>query len=260
MGLEGKAALVTGAGSGIGKATAFRLARAGARVGVLSRTESEIEEVAARIRSDGGEALALVADISDSGQLGSEVDKLADRFGRLDVVIANAGVNGTWAPIERLDFDEFRKTVDINLFGTYATIKCSVPYLRKQGGSIVITSSVNGTRMFSNSGATAYASTKAAQVAMSRMLALELAKYRIRVNTICPGAITTQIDESTETEAVEEAREPVEFPEGEIPLTDGRPGSPEQVAQLMEFLASDSSSHITGAEVFIDGGQSLLQG
>lgn len=260
MGLEGKTALVTGAGSGIGKATAFRLARAGARVGVLSRTESEIEEVAARIRSDGGEALALVADISDSKQLGSEVDKLADRFGRLDVVIANAGINGTWAPIERLDFDEFRKTVDINLFGTYATIKCSVPYLRKQGGSIVITSSVNGTRMFSNSGATAYASTKAAQVAMSRMLSLELAKYRIRVNTICPGAISTQIDESTETEAVEEAREPVEFPEGEIPLTDGRPGSPEQVAQLMEFLASDSSSHITGAEVFIDGGQSLLQG
>lgn len=260
MGLKGKSALVTGAGSGIGKATAFRLARAGANVGVLSRTESEIEKVAAQIRDDGGKAVALVADISDSGQLGSEIDRLADHFGRLDVVIANAGVNGTWAPIERLDFDDFRKTVDINLFGTYATIKCSVPHLRKQGGSIVITSSVNGTRMFSNSGATAYSSTKAAQVAMSRMLALELAKFRIRVNAVCPGAISTEIDENTETEVVEEAREPVEYPEGEIPLTDGKPGSPEQVAQLMEFLASDSSSHITGAEVFIDGGQSLLQG
>lgn len=260
MALEGKVALVTGAGSGIGEATAYRLARAGAKVGVLSRTESQIEKVAARIGEDGGEAVALVADISDGDQLGSKIDGLAERFGRLDVVIANAGINGTWAPIDRLDFDEFRKTVDINLFGTFATIKCSVPHLRRQGGSIVITSSVNGTRMFSNSGATAYSSTKAAQAAMSRMLALELAKYRIRVNTVCPGAISTQIGESTESEAIEEAREPVQFPEGEIPLTDGRPGSPEEVARLMEFLASDSSSHITGTEVFIDGGQSLLQG
>ena len=255
-----RVALVTGAGSGIGAATAVELARRGMAVGLLSRTRDQLEAVARQIRREGGEALVLEADISDPQALGEAIERLVGEYGRLDVVVANAGINGTWAPIEKLGFEEFRKTVDVNLFGTFATIKLAVPHLRKQGGSIVVTSSVNGTRMFSNSGATAYSATKAAQVAMARMLALELADDEIRVNTICPGAITTQIDESTRSEDVDEAREPVVYPEGEIPLTDGKPGTAEQVAQLVAFLTSDAASHITGTEVFIDGGQSLLQG
>jgi NAD(P)-dependent dehydrogenase (short-subunit alcohol dehydrogenase family) len=114
--------------------------------------------------------------------------------------------------------------------------------------------------MFSNTGATAYACSKAAQVAFTKMVALELAEQRIRVNVICPGAIETQIEESTEKRDIEKVKEPVEFPEGVIPLTDGRSGTSEQVAQLVLFLASDASSHITGTEIWIDGGQSLLQG
>src|SRR5690606_22050822 len=133
----------------------------------------------------------------------------------------------------------------------------ALPLLKRQGGAVVIVSSVNGTRMFSNSGASAYASSKAAQVAFSRMTALELAKHRIRVNAICPGAIETQIDENTDRKDLDQAAEPVEFPAGKIPLTDGKPGSSEQVARLIWFLVSDLSDHITGAEVFIDGGQSL---
>ena len=258
--MDGRVALVTGGGSGIGAATARRLATRGVRVGVLSRSPDEIERVAAGIREEGGEALALTGDIARPETLEEAVGQLLERYGRLDIVIANAGINGTWAPIEELEYDEFRKTIDINLFGTYATIRVCVPHLKKQGGSVVITSSVNGTRMFSNSGATAYSASKAAQVAMGRMLAPDLAKYRIRVNTVCPGAITTEIDENTEAEHLERAREPVEYPEGKIPLTDGEPGSSEQVAQLMEFLVSDASAHITGTEVFIDGAQSLLQG
>lgn len=257
---EGKVALVTGAGSGIGAATARLLASRGVAVGLLSRTGPQLARVAGEIRDAGGKALELEADISDPSALGTAVEKLVAEFGRLDIVVANAGVNGTWAPIDKLDFEEFRKTVDINLFGTFATIKVAVPFLRRRGGSIVVTSSVNGTRMFSNSGATAYSATKAAQVAMARMVALELAEDRIRVNTVCPGAIRTEIDENTRSEAVEEAREPVSYPEGEIPLTDGEPGSADQVAKLVAFLASDDASHITGTEVFIDGGQSLLQG
>jgi NAD(P)-dependent dehydrogenase (short-subunit alcohol dehydrogenase family) len=92
------------------------------------------------------------------------------------------------------------------------------------------------------------------------MAALELAKYQIRVNVICPGAIETNIEKSTEHKDLEEIKEPVEYPEGAIPLTDGKPGQPEQVAQLILFLASDAASHVTGTEVWIDGGQSLLQG
>jgi NAD(P)-dependent dehydrogenase (short-subunit alcohol dehydrogenase family) len=260
MATEKRVALITGAGSGIGAATARTLARDGVAVGLLSRTGLQLAEVARGIREQGGEALELEADIAVPERLAAAVERLTERYGRLDILFANAGVNGTWAPIDRLDFDEFRRTVDINLFGTYATIRLAVPHLRVRGGAIVVTSSVNGTRMFSNSGATAYAATKAAQVAMARMLALELAKDRIRVNTVCPGAIRTEIGENTESEAVGEAGEPVVYPEGEIPLTDGVPGTAEQVAELVRFLVSDQASHITGSEVYIDGGQSLLQG
>ena len=123
-----------------------------------------------------------------------------------------------------------------------------------------ITSSVNGTRKFSNTGATAYSCTKAAQIAMMKMLALELADDRIRVNAICPGAIETQIGEHTEKRDLEQVREPIRYPEGKIPLTDGKPGTPEQVAKLVSFLAGDESNHITGTEIYIDGAQSLLEG
>ena len=95
---------------------------------------------------------------------------------------------------------------------------------------------------------------------MTKMLALELAKHQIRINVICPGAIETKIDDNTERRNLEKAQEPVEFPEGKVPLTDGKPGTSEQVAELVLFLASDASSHITGSEDWIDGGQSLLQG
>ena len=143
----------------------------------------------------------------------------------------------------------------------FLTIKFAVPHLQRAGGgSVIVTASINGTRVFSNTGATAYSASKAGQVAITKMLALELAKHRIRVNVVCPGGITTEIEESTEKRHLEKAQEPVEFPAGEIPLTDGRKGTSEDVAELMYFLASDASRHVTGTEVFIDGAQSLLRG
>ena len=255
--LDGKVAFVTGGGSGIGEAAARLLAEQGAKVVLISRTKSELEKVVGDIKAAGGEATALEADVSDSETLKAAIDETVSTYGRLDIVFANAGVNGTWAGIEDLSEDDFRKTVDINLVGTFLTIKYAVPHLKQQGGSIVVTASVNGTRMFSNSGATAYASTKAAQVALTKMLALELAPQKIRVNVICPGAIDTEIDDNTE-QANSGVGVKVEFPEGKVPLTGGQPGKSEQVAQLVLFLASDASSHITGTEVWIDGAQSLL--
>jgi NAD(P)-dependent dehydrogenase (short-subunit alcohol dehydrogenase family) len=188
------------------------------------------------------------------------IGEVQAKWGRLDVVFANAGINGVWAPLEELAPEEWDRTININLRGTFLTVKYAIPLLKKQGGSIIITSSVNGTRIFSNTGATAYSCTKAAQVAFTQMAALELAKHRIRVNVVCPGAITTEIDENTQHRNVEKEKEPVEFPEGEIPLTRGTPGTSEQVAQLALFLASDRSSHITGTPIWIDGAQSLLMG
>jgi NAD(P)-dependent dehydrogenase (short-subunit alcohol dehydrogenase family) len=193
-------------------------------------------------------------------QMRAAAQAIDDAWGRLDIVFANAGINGVWAPIDEIKPDEWRQTVDVNLNGTYLTLHHSVPLLKRQGGSIIITSSVNGTRRFTGAGASAYASTKAAQVALAQMLALELAKHGIRVNVICPGAIDTKIEEKMETRRQEEAGVRVEYPEGHIPLTGGEPGTSEQVADLVLFLASDRSSHITGTPVWIDGAQSLLQG
>lgn len=260
MRLQNKVALITGGGSGIGEGAAVAFAREGAKVAVLGRTKGKLDETVKRIEEAGGEGLAVEGDVSKYGDMERVVAEVVETWGRLDVLFANAGINGVWAPIEELAPEEWEKTIAINLNGTFFSIKAAVPHLRKRGGSVIVTSSVNGTRMFSNGGASAYASTKAAQVALTQMLAVELARHRIRVNVICPGAIETEIEESTEKRDVEKAREPVEYPEGEIPLTDGRPGSAEQVAKLVLFLASDESDHITGTPVWIDGGQSLLQG
>ncbi len=260
MSMEGRVALVTGAGSGLGEASARRLAQAGVKVGLLGRTRDELEQVERQIEQAGGTALALTADISKPEDVERAVQALADEYGRLDIVFANAGINGVWTSIEDLTPEDWDQTLNINLKGTFLTIKYAVPHLKQRGGSVIITSSINGTRVFSNTGATAYSSSKAGQVAMAKMLAVELAKHRIRVNVICPGAIESEIDENTERVNLEEIREPVEFPEGNIPLTDGRPGRASQVADLVYFLASDESSHISGTEIWIDGAQSLLVG
>lgn len=258
--LAGKVALVTGAGSGIGAASARILAEQGAKVAVLSRTASEVRKIVRLIQDEGGEALAVTADIGNSAAMISAVRKVQRKWKRLDIVFANAGVNGVWAPLEKLSVEDWDETVRINLRGTFLTIKTALPLLSQRGGSVIVTSSVNGTRMFSNAGASAYATTKAGQVALAKMLAVELARHRIRVNVICPGRIDTEINENTSDRAPESLVPKVIFPEGSIPLTGKKAGTADQVGKLVLFLASEESDHITGAQIFIDGAQSLFQG
>ncbi|GCE30251.1 3-ketoacyl-ACP reductase [Dictyobacter alpinus] len=260
MDLNGKVALVTGAGSGIGKATAVLLAQQGANVTLISHTAEEIEATAAEIRQYGKEGLPITADIAQEDQLQKAIQQTIDRWGRLDIVFANAGINGVWAPIEELTEADWSKTINTNLTGTFLTIKHSVPHLKKQGGAIVITASVNGTRVFSNTGATAYSVTKAGQVAMTKMLAVELAPHNIRVNVICPGATDTEINDNTQQRDLDRIKFPVDYPKGRIPLGEGKAATSEQVGQLALFLFSDASSHITGTEIWIDGASSLITG
>ncbi|QDZ12929.1 SDR family oxidoreductase [Devosia ginsengisoli] len=259
MEFPGKVALVTGAGSGIGKATALRLAAGGARVVVLSRTADEIEATRDQIVGSGGAALAVTADVSDASEMQTAIERTIAAYNRLDIVVANAGINGMWAPIDELTPDEWDQTMHVNLRGTYLTLHFAVPHLRHEGGAVVIVSSINGNRTFTTAGATAYSATKAAQLAMTKQLALELGKHRIRVNAVCPGAIDTEIWDNTDKRNVESVAIPVKWPEGQIPITGGKPGRPEDVADVIAFLASDAARHVTGVPVYIDGGQSLLR-
>lgn len=260
MKLQDKVAFITGGSSGIGKAAAILLAKEGAKVCVSSRSEEELQATVQEIEKSGGTAIFAVADISQPEDMLLAITKTVQEFGQLDFVFANAGINGVWAPIEELTPEEWDKTLQINLKGTFLTAKYAIPHLKKRGGSIVVTASVNGTRIFSNAGATAYSCSKAGQVAFTKMAALELAEHRIRVNVICPGSIETNIDDSTQKRNIDQIREAVKFPEGTVPLTDGQPGTAGQVAHLVLFLASDDSSHISGTEIWIDGAESLLQG
>ncbi|HEX6069042.1 MAG TPA: SDR family NAD(P)-dependent oxidoreductase [Longimicrobiaceae bacterium] len=257
MQLEGKVALITGAGSGIGQAAAVLMGSEGARIAALSRTADELEETVRQVEAKGGEGAVFTADVSNAEQMRAATEAVVERWGRLDIVFANAGVNGVWAPLEELSVEDWESTIDINLKGTFLTAKYAVPHLKKRGGSIIVNASINGTRVFSNTGATAYASSKAGQVAMTKMLALELAAHRIRVNVICPGAIETEIGDNTEHRGIADLGVPVEFPKGWHPLR-GAPGTAMQVARAVLFLASDASDHITGTEMWIDGGESLI--
>lgn len=254
MQLAGKVAFITGAGSGIGKATALLFAQEGAKVVVLATTPDEIQETVAQITEIGGEAIAVEADISKPKEMERAVKKSIEAFGGIDIVFANAGINGVWAPIEELEPDDWDKTVETNMRGTFLTLKYTFPHLKKRGGAMLVTSSVNGTRVFKGA-RIAYSCTKAAQVVMVKSLAVDFAKHGVRINAICPGAIETNIDQSTEARDTEQVGLPVEYPEGRRPLNKGVAN---HVAQLALFLASDASLHITGTEVWIDGGETLV--
>lgn len=256
---ERKVALVTGGASGIGAASAVELARNGADVVITDLRQDDLDRVAGEIRALGREAMAVVCDVGDEVAMAALFADVKQRFGRIDQVLVNAGINGMWAPIEEMTAEEWDTTIRVNLRGSYLTVHHAVPLMKDNGGSIVIISSINGTRTFTTAGATAYSATKAAQLAMGQMLAMELSRYRIRVNVICPGSIQTQIGERTWRRNADEVRMPVVFPEGTIPLTRSSQGPlPSEIAKTVAFLCSDAASHITGTPIYVDGAQSLL--
>ncbi|PWD50753.1 3-oxoacyl-[acyl-carrier-protein] reductase [Serinibacter arcticus] len=257
---ERRVALVTGAGSGIGLGAALRLAREGLHVVVVGHSQSSADDAAEEVRAvaDGGQVLPLGVDVEDAAQVRDAVARVERELGRIDVVVASAGINGVWAPLEELEPEEWSRTIAVNLTGTFHTVKYAVPLLKARGGAVVIVSSINGTRTFSNTGASAYSSSKAGQVAFAKMIAVELAEHGVRVNVICPGAIDTEIGDNTEHRNTEDLGVAADFPDGTIPLTGTTSGTSDQVGDLVWFLTSDASSHVTGTEVWIDGGQSLV--
>jgi NAD(P)-dependent dehydrogenase (short-subunit alcohol dehydrogenase family) len=260
-GIEGHAAFVTGAASGIGRATAELLACRGATVGVADLQLEVVRQVADEIQSRGkGAAIPLVVDVADSTSTRNAVEQFVARTGRLDIVVANAGINGVWAPIDQITPEEWDRTLAVNLKGTFLTIASSVRHLRVRGGAIVIVSSGQGTRNFSTPGSTAYACSKAGQAVLAKKLALELAPDRIRVNVVCPGSTSTNINTSLEKRNLDRIALPVKYPNGKVLLNAGKKVDPEHIARLIAFLCGPDSAMITGTEVWIDGGMSLIMG
>jgi len=257
--LENQVAFVTGAASGIGAATARRFAEEGARVALADVQQEEGERICRELAAAGHQAIYVDCDVSKAGAVQRAIEATVAQFGKLDIVFANAGINGVWAPVEELQPDEWEKTLGINLKGTFLTVHFAVPHLKRNGGgSIIITSSVNGTRTFSNPGTSAYSSSKAGQVAFMKIMALELGRHNIRCTAVCPGFIYTNIQQRTEERDTDKIGIEVELPKGSPAIDEGA-GQPDEVADVCVFLASELGRHVSGVEIYVDGGASLLR-
>lgn len=248
--LAGKVALVTGAGSGIGRATAIQMAFEGAKVCIVDISPEGGQETI-RLASEakpGSELLFVEADVSKEDDVSKAVKSAVERFGRLDIVFNNAGIY-EWYSLESMPTDIWDKVISVNLRGAFLGIKHAAPYLKKTRGVIVNTSSSLGFAGAPDSAA--YCASKSGIIGLTKAAALDLAKYGIRVNCICPGSIDTKMQQK-EFSRSEDPKKMREAYEKIYPM--GRIGRPEEVAKLVIFLCSDASSFITGSAFLIDGG------
>lgn len=248
--LRGKAAIITGGEGSIGMATARAFAAEGARVCLIGLVEDELRAGACEL---GDAAIWTVADVTSSVQVKTAVARAAEAFGRLDVVVSNAGISGVIAPVAEYPEEVFDQVLAVHVRGSFLVCKHSLPYL-KAGASVVITSSVVG--LTSAAGICAYATAKHALVGLMRTLAKETAPRGIRVNTIHPGPVDNEFQHRIEIEATGAERDrAASLFERLIPLA--RHATPDEVARAMLFLASDESSFVTGATLTVDGGMSI---
>lgn len=251
--LDGKIALITGGGSGVGAASARRMAQEGASVALLGRTVQTLQRVVSEITTAGGRALALQCDVSVEDEVEHAVAETVNAFGRLDIVVANAAVqlHGQDKPIHESDPEIWDRTHNINLRGAYLTCRAGVRRMldHGQGGSIVVVSSVTALAGLAPQNP-AYTSTKGGMVSFGRALAIQYAKDNIRCNVVCPGALENPPDVELLGTQGPKAREDRLIPQ--IPL--GRLGSFEEIAPMVAFLASDDSSYVTGGVFVVDGG------
>ncbi|MGD9656319.1 MAG: SDR family NAD(P)-dependent oxidoreductase [Methylocystis sp.] len=244
---EGKTAFITGAGSGIGRATAVAFAAEGARVVVTDRSEAGLKETAKRIKAAGGEVLAITCDVSKPEDIEAAVTQAVKAFGRIDCAFNNAGVENKAAPLHQIELQEWDRILNINLRGTFVCMKHEIAQMLKQGGGVVVNTS-SGAGIRGVPGGAAYVASKHAIIGMTKSAALDYAKHNIRVNAVLPGNIATPMMERFTGGDVQKAidLEPI-----------GRLGTPEEIAEAILWMCSDLGGFVTGSAIVVDGGWSL---
>jgi len=246
MRLQGKVALVTGFGSGLGRAIAIMFAREGAAVAGISKTAAKGLETVALIEGNGGQALFRAGDVCDSSQLGGLIAETIGKFGGLDVLVNSAGVrtNGSITEISEEDWD---RTLDTNLRAAFVASRLAIPEMKQRGGGVILHIAARS-GMLGQAGRAAYCASKGGMVTLTEAMAMDHARDNIRVNCICPGPTRTPMVDTSTPEKV--ARYKTRVPIGRI-------GEPEDVAFAAVYLASDEASMVTAAILPVDGGMRL---
>ena len=251
--LNGQVAVVTAGGSGIGAATAVRFAQEGAAVIVADLSGKRAEVVTAQINAAGGKATCIKMDVADPEGIQAMIQLTLDTYGRLDIMFNNAGL-GELALLEETSLGSWNRTIAVTLTGTFLGMRHCLPIMREQGkGAVVNTASVSG--IGGDCGMSAYNAAKAGVINLTRSAAIENAKYNIRINCVCPGAINTRAAQLLSGENADRFRQ---VQANAHPL--GRMGEPEEIANTVLFLASDEASFITGEEIAVDGGVTAQSG
>ena len=246
---QGKVAIVTGAGRGMGRAVALRLAAAGASVAVNDLRSEDAQRVADELTDSGTKSVAVQGDVTKSTDVGQVVDSTIDSLGAVHILINNAGVLRP-TPVFDIEEDEWDFVVGVNLKGTYLCSRAVLPAMRKQGWGRIVNFSSTAGKNVSTVGGAHYTAAKAGILGFTRHLAKEEAAYGITVNSVCPGLIDTEMVRDTISEDRADAYA------ASFPIQ--RLGEPEEVAELVAFLASDRASYITGASLDINGGDLMI--
>ena len=243
----GKVAFITGAASGIGRATAVAFAAEGARVAILDRTAEALRETEAAVKGTGREVLAIACDVSKPKEVEAAVAQAVETFGRIDCAFNNAGVENKAAPLHEIDLEKWYRILSNNLRGTFICMKHEIAQMVRQGGGVVVNTS-SGAGIRGVAGGASYAASKHGMIGMTTSAALDYAKQNIRVNCVLPGNIATPMMDRFTGGDIQKAidLEPV-----------GRLGKPEEIAEAVLWMCSDLGGFVTGASIVVDGGWSL---